>query len=249
MKTGTKALAIEHVGLGIAKIVSNYSESAVLINACDVAANRYHEKIGKNETTHLSTTQNIPPMLRLDMEIEVTYSNENLVEAYRGKILNRVYESYIIASVSVVDGILEDLFEIFLRNEEIGLSEDEIERRVSSSWRNDTLLNYLTNPQGLNLQNPQHLNMSYRETFLRYYEFRILRHAIIHTDGQITDKDYARLQAYEHETPQARKQMALINSPLLDGRNVVLNLNYVLSIRQYLDRFLMYFYTSISQEK
>lgn len=247
MKPESKDLALEHIALGIAKIVNNYSEYAILINACDVAANRYADKIGKNETTHLSTTEKIPQMLRLDGEIDVIYSNEDLVDVYRGKVLQKVFENYIIASVSVVDGILEDLYEIFLRHEETGLSEDEIERRVNSSWRNDTLLNYLINPQGLNLQKPNHLNMNYRETFIRYYEFRLLRHAIVHTEGKITDKDYARLQNYEQETPAERKQMSLINTPMLDGRNVVLTLNHILSIRQYLDRFLMYFYNSIRQ--
>ncbi|MCT7568488.1 hypothetical protein [Aliarcobacter butzleri] len=41
--------------------------------------------------------------------------------------------------------------------------------------------------------------------------------------------------------------MALINSPMIssDGE-VVLSINIILSIRQYLDRFLMYVYKSIS---
>lgn len=247
METESKDLALKHIRLGISKIVTNYSEYAILINACDVAANRYANKIGKNKTTHLSTTEKIPLMLRLDGEIDVIYSNEDLVDVYKGKVLQKVFENYIIASVSVVDGILEDLFEIFLRHEETGLSEDEIERRVNSSWRNDTLLNYLINPQGLNLQKPNHLNMNYREAFVRYYELRIIRHAIVHTEGEITDKDYARLQNFEKETPAERKQMSLINTTMLDGRNVILTLNHILSIRQYLDRFLMYFYNSIRQ--
>jgi hypothetical protein len=245
MKPETIVFAREHLSLGIAKIVNNYSEYALLLNACDVASNRYEDKIGKKETTHLSTTQNILPALRLDNEIEVVYSNENLVEVYRGSVLQKVLENYIIASVSVVDAILEDLYEIFLRNEENGLSDDEIEKRVNSSWRNDNLLNYFTNPQGLNLKSPKHLKMSYRETFIRYYEFRILRHAIVHTLGKITDKDYTRLQAYEQETPTERKGMALINTPLINGKKVILTVNYILGIRQYLDRLLMYFYASI----
>lgn len=245
MKSETIVLAREHLSLGIVKIVNNYSEYALLLNACDVASRRYADKIGKKETTHLSTIQNIPPMLRLDDEIEVVYSNENLVEVYGGSVLKKVLENYIIASVSVVDAILEDLYEIFLRNEENGLSDDEVERRVNNSWRNDSLLNYFINPQGLNLQSPAHLHMNYRETFIRYFEFRILRHAIVHTSGTITDKDYARLQAYKQETPAERKAMALINTPLLDGKNVVLTVNYILGIRKYLDRLLMYFYSSV----
>lgn len=247
MKKETKEKAIEHIGLGIAKIVNNYSEYALLINACDVAARRYADK---KDTSHLSTTQNIPFELRLDHEIEVRYSNENLVKAYKGDVLNKVLENYLIASISVVDGILEDLYEIFLRFEESGLTEQEIEKRVNSSWRNDSLLKYLTNPEGLNLKEPNGFKMKYRETFIRYYELRIIRHAIIHTSGILTETDYSRLQGFANETDDERKQIALINSPLINkNKKIELSINRILSIRQYLDRFLMYFYTSVDQEK
>ncbi len=247
MKEITKEKAVEHIGIGIAKIVGNYSEYALLINACDVSANRYENK---TDSTHLSTTQNIPPALRLDHEIEVTYSNENLVKAYKNDVLKKVLENYIIASVSLVDGILEDLYEILLKSEQSELSESEIEKKVNSSWRNDSLLKYLTDEDALNLKEPNGFEMEYRETFIRYYELRIIRHAIVHSSGKITDRDYARLQSYENETVNERKGMAIIKSPLINGDNeIILTINHILSIRKYLDRFLMYFFTSLNQKE
>lgn len=247
MKEITKEKAVEHIGIGIAKIVGNYSEYALLINACDVSANRYENKV---DTTHLSTTQNIPVELRLDNEIEVTYSNENLVEAYKNNVLKKVLENYIIASVSLVDGILEDLYEILLTSEQPELSESEIEKKVNSSWRNDSLLKYLTNENGLNLKEPNGFEMGYSETFVRYYELRILRHTIVHSSGTITDRDYARLQSYENETVDKRKEMAIINSPLInDDNQIVLTINHILSIRKYLDSLLMYFFKSLNQKE
>lgn len=247
MKTETKDKSIEHFGIGIAKIVGNYSEYALLIHACDLSVNRYENKA---DSTHLSTTQNIPEALRLDNEIEVIYSNETLVSAYRNNVLNKVLENYIIASVSVVDGILEDLYEIILKLEHTDLSDSDVEKKIGSMWRNDNLLNFLINEDGLNLQPPSGLEMSYRETFIRYYELRILRHAIVHTSGKLSNKDYLRLQGFENETIEERKPMAVINTPLInDERNVHLTINNVLAIRKYLDRLLMYFLRSFQQEE
>jgi hypothetical protein len=247
MKEITKEKAVEHIGIGIAKIVGNYSEYALLINACDVSANRYENK---TDSTHLSTTQNIPVQLRLDNEIEVTYSNENLVKAYKNKVLTRVLENYIIASVSLVDGILEDLYEILLTSEQPELSESEIDKKVNSSWRNDTLLKYLTNVDGLDLKEPNGFKMMYREAFIRYYELRIIRHAIVHSSGKITDKDYARLESYENETANERKHMTIIKSPLINAdKEIILSINHILSVRKYLDRLLMYFFTSLNQKE
>ncbi|KEO71668.1 hypothetical protein [Anditalea andensis] len=247
MKKEAKKKAIEHIGLGIAKIVNNYSEYALLINACDLAAKRYADK---KDTSHLSTTQNIPYELRLDNEIEVRYSNENLVKTYKEEVLNKVLENYLIASISVVDGILEDLYEILLKYNEPELSDEDIGRRVNSSWRNDSLLNYLIHPDGANLKEPKGFNMKYRETFLRYYELRIIRHAIIHTSSVITETDYSRLEKFAEETVDERKNIALVNSPLINkNKKINLSINSILSIRQYLDRFLMYFYKSVAQEE
>lgn len=246
MKKETKEKSIEHIGIGVAKIIGNYTDYALLINACDIAAKRY-ETI--KEPIVLSTTQNIPNELRLDsFEMDVQFKNEELVKEYRTDILIKIFENYLIRSISVVDGILEDLYEIILKNEE-NLEDSEIEKNISNAWRNDNLKNYLTNPNGLNLKQPNGINISFDETFIRYLELRIIRHAIIHTNGILTEKDYNRLKEFEEKTPDERKYMALINSSLInDEKKIILSLNKMLAIRQYLDRFLKYFYNSFQQE-
>ena len=246
MKKETKEKSLEHIAIGIAKIIGNYADYALLINACDVSSKRYETITG---TSGLSTTQNIPQHLRLDgFEMDLQFTNEELVEKYKTDILNRVCENYLIRSISVVDGILEDLYEIILKIED-NLEDNQIEKCVSNAWRNDNLKNYLTNPDGLNLKEPNGMKMTFEETFIRYLELRIIRHAIIHSNGILTEKDYKRLKEYEEKTPVERKPMALINSPLIDGeKKIVLNINHLLAIRQYLDRFLMYFLSSIRQE-
>ncbi|MFD2910136.1 hypothetical protein ACFSX9_15505 [Flavobacterium ardleyense] len=246
MKKETKEKSIEHIGIGISKIIGNYTDYVLLINACDVASKRYETM---ENPIVLSTTQNIPEPLRLDsFEMDVQFTKEELVNEYSSDILIKIFENYLIRSISVVDGILEDLFEIILKCED-NLAESEIEKSISNAWRNDNLKNYLTNPNGLNLKKPDGMNMSFDETFMRYLELRIIRHAIIHTNGILTEKDYNRLKEFEEKTPVERKNMALINSQLIDhNKKIILSLNKMLAIRQYLDRFLMYFYNSFQQE-
>lgn len=246
MKKETKEKSIEHIGIGIAKIIGNYTDYALSINACDIAAKRYESL---TEPIVLSTTQNIPNELRLDsFEMDVQFKNEELVKKYRTESLIKIFENYLIRSISVVDGILEDLFEIILKNEE-NLDDSQIEKNISNAWRNDNLKNYLTNPNGLNLKKPNGMNMSFGETFTRYLELRIVRHAIIHTNGTLTEKDYNRLKEFEGKTPDERKNMALVNSSLInDDKKIILSLHKMLAIRQYLDRFLMYLFNSFQQE-
>ena len=246
MKKETKDKSIEHIEIGISKTIGIYTDYALILNACDVASKRY-ETI--KETTGLSTTTNIPKELRLDgFEIDIQFTNKELIKEYKTDILNKVFENYLIRSISVVDGILEDLYEILLRNED-NLDDAEIEKRISNAWRNDNLKNYLINPNGLNLKKPNGMKMDFEETFIRYLELRIIRHSIIHTNGILTEKDFNRLKGYEEKTINERKFMALINTPLINTeRKIILSLNSLLAIRQYIHRFLMYFSKSFTQE-
>lgn len=245
MKITTKEKCVDHIAIGLAKIVGNYTDYALLINACDVASKRYDTLTG---TDGLSTTHNIPFDLRLDsFEMDVQFTNKELVKKYKTDMLNKLFENYLIHSISVVDGILEDLYEIILKNED-NLDDDEIEKRISNAWRNDNLQNYLINPDGINLQKPKGMNMNFDETFLRYLELRIIRHSIIHTNGKLTTKDFDRLTVYSEKTPEERKYMTIVNSGLINtDREIVLSLNRLLAIRQYLDRFLMYFFNSLNE--
>lgn len=245
MKKETKEKSLELIEVGVAKIINNYTKYALLINSCDVASKSYETL---TNPILLSTTLNIPESLRLDsFELDLQYNNQELVEEYRTKSLIIVFENYLIHSVSVVDGILEDLFEIMLKDDE-NIDNVEVEKNLSTAWRNDNLKNYLTTSKGVNLQKPTYMNMSFEETFIRYLELRIVRHAIIHTNSKLTEKDYNRLNDFAEQTPDERKNIALINSPMIKNKRIILSINGILAIRQFLDRFLMYFYNSIQQE-
>lgn len=79
---------------------------------------------------------------------------------------------------------------------------------------------------------------------------RILRHSLLHTNGKLSDKNHQKLQDNLANTPNDRKHFALANSPLFNAdREIILSINHILSIRQYLDIFLMYLYQSINERQ
>ena len=245
MTEQNKQDALGILRLGLAKIVNNYSENALLINSCFVAADRYRTITG---TTGLSTTVNIPIELRLDNEIDVQYTNEDLVRKYGLDVQNIVFQNYIIASVSLVDATLEDLYEHFIKIYSPAITDTELEKQIRNAWTNDNLLTFLTDPARTNLQRPNDKQTEFLEAFMRYSELRIVRHTLLHTNGKLSDKNYQKLQDNLANTPNERRHFAIANSPLFNAnREITLSINHILSIRQYLDRFLMYLFQSINE--
>jgi hypothetical protein len=237
--------ALKILGQGLAEIINNYSENALLINSCFVSAERYRTITG---TTGLSTTINIPFPLRLDNEIDVQYTNEDLVKKYSLDVQNIVFKNYIIASISLVDAILEDLYEHFIKSYTPGITDNDLEKQIRNAWTNDNILTFLTDPTRTNLQKPNDKLTEFTEAFMRYSELRIIRHTLLHTNGKLSDKNYQKLQNNLAITPNERKHFAIANSPLFNAnREITLSINHILSIRQYLDRFLMYLFQSINE--
>ncbi|MDO6642107.1 hypothetical protein Q4557_19325 [Shewanella sp. 5_MG-2023] len=244
MDKGLKDQAEKILKLGIAKIVQNYTKNALLINACYVSSSRYETL---TDTNGLSTTQNIPITLRLDQEIDYQYTNEELVEEYKTDVLDVILKNYVVMSISIVDGILEDLYELFLSNIEEGISDSELSKRVRSAWANDNILNYFVAEDKAGLKKPDDMNTPFIESFTRYKELRLIRHSLVHTDGVISQKNMDSLNEYKEQTPDERKGFSLIDSPMIqDGNKVSLSINIILSIRQYLHRFLVYQFKSVS---
>lgn len=246
MDLEVKKEALSILSLAMLKIVNNYSENALLINSCFIAIDRYKTI---TNTIGLSTTKNILSELRLDFEIDVQYSNEDLVNKYTIDVQNIIFQNYIVVSISLVDAMLEDLYEFFIKYDDSNILDTEIENRIRNSWMNNNLVTFLSNPNKINLQKPINMKTEFKEAFIRYSELRIIRHSILHTNGRISDKNFKKLQSYENETPQERKHFAMINSPLFnEDKEIILTINHVSSIRKYLNDFLMYLYKSISEK-
>ncbi|MEA5461966.1 hypothetical protein VB796_23045 [Arcicella sp. LKC2W] len=245
MTEQNKEEALGIISLGLAKIVNNYSENALLINSCFVSAERYRTL---TTTDGLSTTLNIPIELRLDNEIDVQYTNEDLVRKYNLDVQNIVFQNYLIASISLVDATLEDLYEYFIKVYNPAITDTELEKQIRNAWTNDSLLKFLIDVNKANLKRPINKQTEFSEAFMRYLELRIVRHTLLHSNGKLSDKNYQKLHDNLANTPDERRHFALINSPLFDAeRQINLTINRILSIRQYLDRFLMYIFNSINE--
>ena len=244
MDEALKGKAKEILRLGIAKIVKNYTKNALLINACDVSASRYETLTA---TDGLSTTQNIPVQLRLDHEIDHQYTNEELVREYKSDVLDVILKNYVVMSISLVDAILEDLYELFLSSIETEITDSDLSKKVRSAWANDNILNYFVAEDKAKLKKPNDMNTPFSESFMRYKELRLIRHSLVHSDGIVSQKNLDTLSQYKELTPDERKGFALIDSPMIrNGNNISLSINIILSIRQYLHRFLIYQLKSVS---
>ena len=238
MDENLKIRAKEILRGGVSKIVKNYTKNALLINACYVSSERYETLAATNG---LSTTQNIPMELRLDQEIDYQYTNEELVEKYKSDIVDVVLKNYVVMSISIVDAALEDLYELFVSTLEAGITDTDLSKKVRSAWANDNILNYFIAEDKGNLKKPNDMVTTYEESFMRYKELRLIRHSLVHSDGVISQKNLKTLRKYKELTPTERKHFSLIDSPMIEGDNkVTLSINIILSIRQYLHRFLIY---------
>ncbi len=244
MNENIKVKAKEVVRNGISDILKNYTENALLINACFVASDRYKTL---TNTSGLSTTQNIPAKLRLDQEIDYQYTNKELVNKYSGDVLNVIFKNYLITSISLVDAVLEDLYELFLTSIEQGIPENEIDKKVRSAWANDNIINYFIDKNKAGLKKPDDMSTPFVESLMRYKELRIIRHSLVHSNGVIDQKNMSALSEYRDITPAERKCFSIITSPIIEnGNRVALSINTTLSIRQYLHRFLLYILKSLN---
>jgi hypothetical protein len=233
MDATLKTKANDILSLGLIEIIQSYTMVALLTNACALAAERYVA----NPNVLLLTTDKIPPPFRLDLELDVTYHSSELVEKYQNDVLDVVLKNYYVVSISIIDAVLEDLYELFIQSIEPELSELEVRKKIRNAWANDQLLDYFISRVGLAISSEG--NATYRELFTRYKELRVIRHALVHSKGKISPRDLNLLREFEQLTPEPRKQFAIINSPLIEnGDTVAFTVERILTIRKFLFTFI-----------
>lgn len=235
MTPKVKDIAIRCLNEGTQKIVSMYTNTALLMNACDVAAKGYDVR---TDNFQLSTTQNIPVFLRLPegIEIEVVFHRDDLPGAYRDQALQRLAEDFMIRMVSVMDDILEDIYENTLPIVFPGLSEADIGKKVRSSWQQDQngqvqLFNFLVNDAGL--KSPTGPRSTLDMVFDRYYEMREIRHALVHSAGVLSDKNKNRLNILAERLPIDIRGGSLASQPFLADGVVKLTGPVILMLRHW----------------
>jgi hypothetical protein len=221
---------------GSLRILKDYTDSALLINSCHLAIERYSDMLNP---VHLSTTANIPGPLRLDVEFEEELHNEALVERYSTDAQRLVFEQYISNCVSVIDGVFEDIYEVLLTEFEDQISEKRINDRIRSAWAQNALVDYFL--EKTNLNDPNNPDRQIKGAFDRYKEFRILRHALIHNNGTLSDKHIRQLDEIADEETPENQYKTMRKSPFYEKKRIDLELNTFLSLRKFLYELMGYF--------
>ncbi|RUT69179.1 hypothetical protein D0817_16855 [Flavobacterium cupreum] len=218
------------------KILKDYTSSALMLNACHLAIEKYNDPDRK---ILLSTTANIHEDLRLKPEIEEQLTNNLLIEKYSKEVPTKIFEYYVLNSVSVVDAAFEDVYETILQEYENSITEKQISDRIRNAWTNDNFIDYFINKTGIeDKSNPQ---KRIKETFDRYKEYRIIRHALLHNKGVLSDKHMRQLEEIHEATDEDSKFKTMKNLPFYTDKKVELTRDRFLSIRKFLYQFIYYF--------
>lgn len=224
-------------------IMQDYTKTALLINSCYLAIERYQSM---EEEIHLSTTANIPVALRLQPEYELTLEKKDLVEKYQNEVQQQLYIQYATSSVSVIDGIFEDIYEVLLQEFEEGITEQQITNKLRSAWSQNNLINYFLDKT--QLQDSEQAHLRIKEAFDRYLEYRIIRHALVHNKGKLSDKHIRQLDELYDNADDISKERSMRNSPFYSNKEVILNINILLGIRKYLYSNISYFLTALEEK-
>lgn len=214
-------------------MVTMYTDTALTLNACDVAANSY---AARTDDFRLSTTQNIPQGFRLPMELDMSYLRPELPGKYQTAVVRRICEDFIIRLISLVDGIFEDILEVVTPLVEPGITDLDVSKRVRGAWQQDQnghvkVLNYLVAKAGL--KSPQGKESTLEMVFDRYYEMREIRHALVHTAGTLSGKHLQRLKELSERLPPELRHGSLAGAEFLRNGRVEPNVHVILGLRHW----------------
>ncbi|PWK07037.1 hypothetical protein [Tumebacillus permanentifrigoris] len=220
------------------RLMQNYDNTALLINACYVSANSYAELRGEK---NISTTGGIPVKYRLSQKIEddleTIFSRIDMVHAYKTTAIDKVIKDYFITTISIVDAFLEELYKLLIKFKDNQADEDKIVRRINSMWTNDNFRIYVLN-SGLLKQDRGMLAKNYPISiwFDTYDEFRIIRNCVVHSGGQLTEKQRSKLAEIVERVPH---RVSVCNLAI-DWNEVILHPDFMYFIRMFTFDFLHY---------
>ncbi|WP_404356854.1 hypothetical protein LG291_24835 [Cytobacillus firmus] len=183
------------------EIMENYNQTALLLNSCKKAATYYHSKSSK---TAIDTTSDLPSDFKLNTDISTIFIKKELINQYENKLSVKLAKDYLITTVATLDGLMEDLYEVILIEQEPDKSEDEIKGMIS--WRDPGLLFDLQNrlPTLKTHTNPKGYKL---EDFLHTYEhLRQIRHALIHSKGRLNKRHIKKMLSLEDKMNEKQRE-------------------------------------------
>lgn len=219
-------------------IIDSYDHYALLTNACDIAKKRY--KSASNDIRVL-TNGNIPNEFRLPLEVNKDLGKYKLIHLYENDILDKISSDYWVTTISVLDGLLEDIYEILLIHE--GLSEEQIKKKVNFR---DGALPYVLLDKIPNIRGRKNAKGYELEDFFHVYEcLRQIRHAIVHCKGVLQDNHWKKINTIENRIKN--NELKLSNSGLIKDGKVNLSVQNMYVLRYWANTFVAFLLVDIDE--
>lgn len=183
--------AIEIVRGYASLVIETFTSSALLLNSIDITRKHYIAR--GDDFPGLNTTMYIPDQFRAyPVDVDVWIDAESVIEIYATPMVEHLASTYLIWIVSVYDAFFEDLYASLLRVDDPELSDSEVAKKSAEPWRGNNLRKFLT--ETIKLRAPTGNPITPDMVLNRYQEFREYRHALIHSRGQLTQKNLRQLQ-------------------------------------------------------
>jgi hypothetical protein len=216
------------------KNIDNYDHYALLLNACDIAHKRYERA---PYGIKISTIGNIPSEFLQGIEINKDLNKFKLMELYQSDIIKGVARDYVVTTISILDGLFEDIYEIILSNE--GLNEVEIYKKVQfgEGALPFVLFNKIPSLEGR--KNARGFEL--KDTFYTYEVLRQIRHALIHSKGNLQPRHLRKINSVEENIPD--NQRITKSGIIKNGNEVNTDISTIYQIRHWVLTFLSFLLT------
>ncbi|MGJ1262158.1 hypothetical protein [Sphingobacterium spiritivorum] len=218
MQERIKSLFVERT----ATIIEMATQYALLSNAVSLAQERYTDM---KEDIILSTLGGIPREFRSKFEIDVQFKKEDLIEKYQNELVFLNFKNFFTTTVAEIDYLFEDLYRILL--EESGIEEGEIEKAIRNLWTNNNVYNYLINYKGFDLEN----NTNFKKLFFHYLQIRIVRHALVHSNGNLNVKQTTLIQQFNEQIGGAN--FNFLKTKIFSDNAIVIDFDNACNLRRY----------------
>lgn len=213
------------------EVIGDYTSTALLLNAAEIAKERYQNN---PNIAGLSTIAKIPVELKFQNDVDYTFKGKELVEKYKGDIIEKIASDYLIKNVSTIDAFLEDIYSIIIRTDS-SLTDEQVGKKIRSAWANNNLRDCLLSE--IDIKQPPKKISTPEMSFDVYESWRELRHSLMHNKGKLGQKHINKLQQLESKLP---KESHLLHSPIIKGNKITLNYLSILILRQWVYSFIFY---------
>ncbi|MFB2891387.1 hypothetical protein ACE1CI_00420 [Aerosakkonemataceae cyanobacterium BLCC-F50] len=244
-----KKTAVDRLARAFKEAIELYTDTALLLNACDIARKRY-ENI--HNLPFLSTTCNIPQDYQYRIEFDLIFEPPELIQEYSEPLLKVLSLNYLVRAIALFDACLEDIYGTLLPVYDISLTVEKVTKRVLSAWtekqnyRKSQLRCFFTDELGL--KSPERYPKNTLDMlFDRYEEMREIRHAVVHNKGVLAKKHQDKLKLLSERLPEELRHLSLANADFLETNTVNMEVLQIYMIRYWLFEAISYLMISFQE--